>query len=57
MIVLRFEAVARNFDEFNHDSFDRSHVETGDRRLNYTQTLESNYSVDGWRVADESSLK
>ena len=39
MIVLRFEAATRNFDEFNHDSFDRTDVEIEDRKLNYTQTI------------------
>jgi len=41
MIVLRFEAAARNFDEFDHDCLERKlHIEPVDRRLNYTQLLE-----------------
>ena len=39
MIVIRFEAAASNFDEFDHDSFELAYVENVDHRLNYTQTL------------------
>jgi hypothetical protein len=39
MIVLRFEAAASNFDEFNHDSLGRKlRMKPVDLRLNYTQT-------------------
>jgi hypothetical protein len=40
MIVLRFEAAASNFDEFDHDWLERKfRIEHVDHRLNYTQTL------------------
>ena len=40
MIVLRFEAAASNFDEFDHDWLERKfRIEPVDHRLNYTQTL------------------
>ena len=39
MIVLRFEAAASNFNEFNHDSLEIPRDETRDHRQNYTQTL------------------
>jgi hypothetical protein len=46
MIVLRFEAATRNFDEFNHDSLEIPHDETGDRKTELYSN--HNYSAYDW---------